>query len=36
VDPEINQPGGDNDAKEFSDEDTLIRQKPADIEKESR
>jgi phosphogluconate dehydratase len=36
VDPEINQPGGDNDAKEFSDEDTLIRSKPADIEKESR
>ena len=33
VDPEINQPGGNNEAKEFSDEDTLIRQKPATMEK---
>ncbi|RYE66822.1 MAG: phosphogluconate dehydratase [Oxalobacteraceae bacterium] len=36
VDPEINQPGGDNDAKEFSDEDTLIKHKPQAVEKETR
>jgi len=36
VDLEINQPGGDTGAKEFSDEDTLIRQKPQTVEKETR
>jgi phosphogluconate dehydratase len=25
VDPEINQPGGEKEAKEFSDEDTLVK-----------
>jgi phosphogluconate dehydratase len=36
VDPEINQPGGDNADKEFSDEDTVIRHKPEAVEKETR
>jgi phosphogluconate dehydratase len=36
VDTEINQPGGHNEAKEFSDEDTLIKHKPQAVEKEIR
>jgi len=34
VDPEINQPGGEKEAKEFSDEDTLIRHKSRNTQKE--
>jgi phosphogluconate dehydratase len=30
VDPEINQPGGEKESKEFSDEDTLIRSSGGD------
>lgn len=30
VDPEINQPGGEKESKEFSDEDTLIRSSSGD------
>ena len=30
VDPEINQPGGEKESKEFSDEDTLIRSNSGD------
>jgi phosphogluconate dehydratase len=34
VDPEINQPGGEKEAKEFSDEDTLIKHESQNTHKE--